>query len=118
LSLIPDSQVTSLEADIFPLLVQQGRLSAECLYGSFFDIGIPESYFSFHLDLVLQEASAEYGIGLSHILLTWLKGGRILVGDFEAVKDVLELLQKRAYLKIVEGNYHEPLKLLGKNDIF
>lgn len=118
LSLIPDSQVTSLEADIFPQLVRQKRLSAERLHGSFFDIGIPESYFSFHLDLVLQEASSEYGVGFSHILMTWLKGGRILVSCCETIQHIKDVLERRAYLKISESEFEGHLKLLGKNDVF
>lgn len=118
LELIPDSQVTSLEGDIFPQLVQQRRLSAERLRGSFFDIGIPDSYFSFHLDLVLQEASSEYGIGFGHILMTWLKAGRILVSDSAAVQKVKDVLERRAYLKTAESDLENQIKFLGKNDVF
>ncbi len=121
LDLIPPNQFVSLETEIFPQLVAKSQLQAMKLKGGFFDIGIPESYFSFYLDLTLQQASAQYGLGLTHLLLTWLRGGRILMASDSPALDpeILEVLKDRAFLKTLSAQQALPqVKLLSKDDIF
>lgn len=120
LDLIPPNQFVSLETEIFPQLVAKLQLQAIQLKGGFFDIGIPESYFSFYLDLILQQSTVEYGLGLTHLLLTWLRGGRILMTEEGLLSsEILEVLKDRAFLKTVSVQQALPqVKLLSKDDIF
>jgi NDP-sugar pyrophosphorylase family protein len=49
LDFIPKGQMSSLEQDIFPKLLEQGyKIKVSCLKGFFHDIGLPESYAYFN----------------------------------------------------------------------
>lgn len=53
LELIPKNQFSSLETDIFPMLVSQKALMGLPMTGLFYDIGTPESYTAFNLKQTL-----------------------------------------------------------------
>ncbi len=74
---IPKSKICSLEEDVYPHLEHLTGIELE---GSFFDIGLPESYAEFNSDLILRSAFRKSKL-LGHMLATWFQGGQFYVDE-------------------------------------
>ena len=61
LDLVPPGKPVSIERDVFPRIVEQGRLYGLALPGYWLDVGTPESYLQAHRDVLEREAETAVG---------------------------------------------------------
>jgi mannose-1-phosphate guanylyltransferase len=61
LDLIPAGEAVSIERDVFPRIVEQGRLFGFELNGYWLDIGTPEAYLQAHRDVLERNFPSELG---------------------------------------------------------
>lgn len=61
LDLIEPGRPVSIERDVFPRIVEQGRLYGLALPGYWLDVGTPESYLEAHRDVLERKADTEVG---------------------------------------------------------
>jgi len=64
LDLIPEGEPVSIERDVFPQLVDEGRLYGFRLEGYWRDVGTPESYLHAHRDVLERTFATELGDAL------------------------------------------------------
>lgn len=67
---------------------------------------------------IFKQARIEYGEGFIHLLVSWLKGARILLSEDDMFDpEVLATLQDRAYLKISKNYFLSDAQRLSKEDV-